>query len=140
MLNGNRRYRRNVQAVNAMLERIGIDPRRIQFVPVEHHLAHASSAYHVSGYRDAAIMSVDGVGEYCTTWFGCGEGGFASGRTDFETNQTAGDTSNGTFTWVQPGGVGQFTPGTKLLVRVRGTVATSCSTYTLTVQNAAGSS
>src|SRR5207237_7316781 len=42
---------------------------------VEHHLAHASSAYHVSGYDNAAIMSIDGVGEYCTTWFGYGEAG-----------------------------------------------------------------
>jgi carbamoyltransferase len=75
LVNGNRRFRRNVRAVFEMLERIGIDPRKIKFVPVEHHLAHASSAYHVSGYRDAAIMSVDGVGEYCTTWFGTGEGG-----------------------------------------------------------------
>ena len=75
LLNGNRRYRRNVAAVFAALERMGIDPRKIKFVPVQHHLAHASSAYHVSGYRDAAIMSVDGVGEYCTTWFGHGEGG-----------------------------------------------------------------
>ncbi len=75
LLNGNRRFRRNVRAVHAALERLGIDPEKIKFVPVEHHLAHASSAYHVSGYRDAAIMSVDGVGEYCTTWFGYGEGG-----------------------------------------------------------------
>ncbi len=75
LLNGNRRYRRNVAAVFAALERLGIDPRKIKFIPVEHHLAHASSAYHVSGYRDAAIMSVDGVGEYCTTWFGHGVGG-----------------------------------------------------------------
>ena len=75
LLNGNRRYRRNVAAVFAALERMGIDPRKIKFVPVQHHLAHASSAYHVSGYRDAAIMSVDGVGEYSTTWFGHGEGG-----------------------------------------------------------------
>ena len=75
LLNGNRRYRRNVSQVFAMLERVGIDPRKIKFVPVEHHLAHASSAYHLSGYKDAAIMSIDGVGEYCTTWFGHGEGG-----------------------------------------------------------------
>src|SRR6185436_19621077 len=75
LLNGNRRYRRNVRNVFAMLRRIGIDPDRVQFVPVEHHLAHASSAYHLSGYPDAAIMSVDGVGEYCTTWFGYGQGG-----------------------------------------------------------------
>lgn len=70
LFNGNRRYRRNVRQVFAMLQKVGIDPRRIRFMPVEHHLAHASSAYHLSGYRDAAIMSIDGVGEYCTTWFG----------------------------------------------------------------------
>jgi carbamoyltransferase len=58
-----------------MLEKVGIDPRRIRFLPVEHHLAHASSAYHLSGYSDAAIMSIDGVGEYCTTWFGRGQAG-----------------------------------------------------------------
>lgn len=75
LLNGNRRYRRNVRDVFAALDRLGIDSEQIQFMPVEHHLAHASSAYHVSGYRDAAIMSVDGVGEYCTTWFGYGVGG-----------------------------------------------------------------
>lgn len=75
LVNGNRRYRRNLRETFAMLQRIGIDPYRIRFVPVEHHLAHASSAYHLSGYRDAAIMSIDGVGEYCTTWFGYGEGG-----------------------------------------------------------------
>ena len=75
LLNGNRRFQRNKHDVFAMLQRIGIDPQKIKFVPVEHHLAHASSAYHLSGYRDAAIMSIDGVGEYCTTWFGYGEGG-----------------------------------------------------------------
>ena len=75
LLNGNRRYRRNVANVFEMLRTIGIDPAKIKFVPVEHHRAHASSAYHLSGYKDAAILSVDGVGEYCTTWFGYGQGG-----------------------------------------------------------------
>ncbi|HUK82573.1 MAG TPA: carbamoyltransferase C-terminal domain-containing protein [Verrucomicrobiae bacterium] len=75
IFNGNRRYHRFVGQVFAMLERIGINPQKIEFIPVEHHLAHASSAYHLSGYRDAAIMSIDGVGEYCTTWFGTGYGG-----------------------------------------------------------------
>ncbi len=75
LFNGNRRFRRNVRRVFGALERLGIEPRAVRFMPVPHHLAHASSAYHLSGYRDAAILSVDGVGEYCTTWFGCGEGG-----------------------------------------------------------------
>jgi carbamoyltransferase len=75
LFNGNRRFRRNVRNVFAALDRLGIDKDKIKFIPVEHHLAHASSAYHVSNCQDAAIMSVDGVGEYCTTWFGYGKGG-----------------------------------------------------------------
>ena len=75
LLNGNRRYRRNVSQVFAMLEKVGINPARIEFVPVSHHLSHASSAYHLSGYENAAILSIDGVGEYCTTWLGVGEKG-----------------------------------------------------------------
>ncbi len=75
LFNGNRRFRRNARQVLEALPRIGIDPQRVKLVPVEHHLAHASSAYHLSGYRDAAILSVDGVGEFCTTWFGYGQGG-----------------------------------------------------------------
>jgi carbamoyltransferase len=34
---------------------------------VGHHLSHASSAYHYSGFSDAAILTVDGVGEWTTT-------------------------------------------------------------------------
>ncbi|MCS6863405.1 MAG: hypothetical protein NZT92_24115, partial [Abditibacteriales bacterium] len=83
IFNGNRRFRRNVRRVFAALERLGIEPRAVRFVPVPHHLAHASSAYHVSGYRDAAILSVDGVGEYCTTWFGVGEGGHIRALKEF---------------------------------------------------------
>ena len=42
----------------------------------EHHLAHASSAYHLSGFAErTAILGVDGKGEYATTFFGYGEGG-----------------------------------------------------------------
>ncbi|MCH8288705.1 MAG: carbamoyltransferase [Candidatus Marinimicrobia bacterium] len=33
----------------------------------EHHLAHAASSYYVSGFEEAAIMTIDGVGEWATT-------------------------------------------------------------------------
>jgi len=33
----------------------------------DHHLAHAASAYYPSGFGEAAIMTVDGVGEWATT-------------------------------------------------------------------------
>ena len=45
-------------------------------MPVEHHLAHASSAYHCSGFKEkTAILGIDGKGEYATTFFGYGENG-----------------------------------------------------------------
>ncbi len=36
----------------------------------EHHLSHAASAFFYSGFPDAAILTVDGVGEWTTTAFG----------------------------------------------------------------------
>ena len=76
LFNGNRRYRRNRGRVVAMGAELGIDWTKTEFVPVEHHLAHASSAYHLSGFAErTAILGVDGKGEYATTFFGYGEGG-----------------------------------------------------------------
>ena len=76
ILNGNRRYRRLRERVLAAGVALGIDWKRTEFVPVEHHLAHASSAYHLSGFEGkTAILGVDGKGEYATTFFGWGEGG-----------------------------------------------------------------
>jgi carbamoyltransferase len=40
----------------------------------EHHLSHAASAFFPSPYEDAAILTVDGVGEWATTTIGCGRG------------------------------------------------------------------
>ncbi|MBI2575854.1 carbamoyltransferase [Candidatus Woesearchaeota archaeon] len=41
---------------------------------VEHHLAHAASSFLVSPFEDAAILTVDGVGEWTTTAIGKGTG------------------------------------------------------------------
>ena len=55
---------------------LGFDLKKIDIVPVEHHLAHASSAYHCSGFTEkTAILGIDGKGEYATTFFGYGEKG-----------------------------------------------------------------
>src|SRR3989339_1560212 len=40
----------------------------------EHHLAHAASAFLVSPFEKAAILTVDGVGEWTTASYGMGEG------------------------------------------------------------------
>lgn len=44
----------------------------IFFVP--HHESHAASAYYVSGFPDATVVTVDGVGEWATTTIGHGKG------------------------------------------------------------------
>src|SRR5438067_4493469 len=41
---------------------------------VEHHLAHLASAYLVSGFNDAACISIDGFGGFASTAFGFGHG------------------------------------------------------------------
>lgn len=47
-------------------------------VYVPHHLAHAASSYCYSGFDEAAIMTVDGVGEWATTTYGHGRDGEVS--------------------------------------------------------------
>jgi len=43
-------------------------------VPVEHHLAHLSSAFHVSPYDEAVVVSVDGFGDFASGAWGEGRG------------------------------------------------------------------
>ncbi|MEX2284974.1 MAG: carbamoyltransferase [Gemmatimonadota bacterium] len=40
----------------------------------EHHESHAASAFYPSPFKDAAILTIDGVGEWATTSFGVGHG------------------------------------------------------------------
>jgi carbamoyltransferase len=40
----------------------------------EHHLSHAASAFYPSPFEDAAILTIDGVGEWATTTIGHGKG------------------------------------------------------------------
>ncbi|NCN98902.1 hypothetical protein COU62_04045 [Candidatus Pacearchaeota archaeon CG10_big_fil_rev_8_21_14_0_10_35_219] len=40
---------------------------------IEHHLAHAASTFLVSPFKEAAILTVDGVGEWTTTAYGFGK-------------------------------------------------------------------
>ena len=76
ILNGNRRYRRYLGEVRTMLEQLDIPWNKVKLVPVEHQLAHAGSAYYMSGFEGkTAILGIDLKGEYATTFFGYGENG-----------------------------------------------------------------
>lgn len=76
ILLGNRRFHRYRKRIEWCLLQLGFDLKKVKIEPVEHHLAHASSAYHCSGFSEkTAIMGIDGKGEYATTFFGYGENG-----------------------------------------------------------------
>ncbi|MBI2183318.1 MAG: carbamoyltransferase [Deltaproteobacteria bacterium] len=53
-------------------KRLGVPATKILFS--EHHLSHAASAFFCSGFDQAAIMTVDGVGEWTTASIGIGRG------------------------------------------------------------------
>ena len=46
---------------------------RKRFIFTEHHESHAASAFFPSPFRNAAILTVDGVGEWATAAFGTGK-------------------------------------------------------------------
>ncbi len=54
------------------LAEIGPGKPRILFP--EHHLSHAASAFYPSPFDEAAILTIDGVGEWATTVIGHGKG------------------------------------------------------------------
>jgi carbamoyltransferase len=58
--------------LNGHLAELG-DRRSPLFFP-EHHLSHAASAFYPSRFDDAAILTIDGVGEWATTTIGRGRG------------------------------------------------------------------
>jgi len=62
---------------STLAEKFDIDPRNLKAKVrhVEHHLAHLSSAFFVSPFDRAAIVSVDGFGDFVGAMWGTGQGG-----------------------------------------------------------------
>jgi carbamoyltransferase len=50
-------------------EALGVEPEglRAEFHNVEHHLAHAASAFFVSPFDEAAVLTLDGFGDFAST-------------------------------------------------------------------------
>lgn len=63
---------RRIRALPQELAAHGFRPDVLKLVP--HHLAHAASAFFPSPFERAAVLTLDGVGEWETTWMGTGEG------------------------------------------------------------------
>jgi len=66
----NRRQRRQIPALLA--EAFPADDFRGTTHNIEHHLAHLSSAFHVSPFEEAVVVSVDGFGDFASAAWGVG--------------------------------------------------------------------
>lgn len=74
MVRGGRAERSRAQRLRAFGEALGV-PARVPVVAVEHHLAHAASAFFPSGFEAAAIFTADSQGELPTTLIAEGRDG-----------------------------------------------------------------
>jgi carbamoyltransferase len=65
---------RNIKTVLAESLNVRESLLSMEFHNVEHHMAHMASAFLVSPYEQAAVLSVDGFGDFCSTMMGTGQG------------------------------------------------------------------
>ena len=68
----NRRARKGLR--DHLAESFPSETFRGELCHVEHHLAHLSSAFHVSPFEDALVVSVDGFGDFASAAWGVGHG------------------------------------------------------------------
>src|SRR6516164_6385370 len=68
----NRRQRRQIPEL--LTEAFPTDGFRGTTHHIEHHLAHLSSAFHVSPFEEAVVVSVDGFGDFSSAAWGVGNG------------------------------------------------------------------
>ncbi|OUS24036.1 hypothetical protein A9Q99_26180 [Gammaproteobacteria bacterium 45_16_T64] len=76
VLQGNLAFSQYKDEITKLLQTLGINASNIQFDTVDKHVAYASSAYHLSGFRSkTAIIGMGDQGEYASMFFGFGEHG-----------------------------------------------------------------
>jgi carbamoyltransferase len=63
---------------SVIADKLSVPMDRILFV--EHHLSHAASAMYCSPFQDAAVLTVDGVGEWTTTTMGRASANWGNGQ------------------------------------------------------------
>jgi carbamoyltransferase len=66
---------RNIRTVLAESLQADESALTMPFYNLEHHRAHMASAFLVSPFEEAAVLSIDGFGDFCSTMMGRGSGG-----------------------------------------------------------------
>lgn len=60
--------------ISKLLEIEDFDKKKIKLLFSDHHLSHAASSFYTSNFQNAAILTIDGVGEWSTATISKGEG------------------------------------------------------------------
>jgi carbamoyltransferase len=68
---GENEFYRKLCTIPHKFREMGFDGK---FLWINHHLCHAASAYYVSPFNEAAVISTDGIGETSSAAFGIGRG------------------------------------------------------------------
>ncbi|MEW1910821.1 carbamoyltransferase N-terminal domain-containing protein [Kitasatospora sp. NPDC085895] len=63
---------------STIVRELGVKPDSVLFC--DHHESHAASAFFASPFQDAAVLTIDGVGEWNTATFGSARSDFDGGR------------------------------------------------------------
>lgn len=63
--------KKKLQTRNYISDLLKINKKKILFY--EHHFSHTASSYFCSGFENSDILTLDGVGEWCTSSFGYGK-------------------------------------------------------------------
>ncbi|MCU0497903.1 MAG: carbamoyltransferase [Anaerolineae bacterium] len=61
-------FKEKLWVKNIIQSKLSVDAKKVLFC--DHHMSHAASAFFCSPFRDAAVLTVDGVGEWTTTTIG----------------------------------------------------------------------
>ena len=70
----NLKEKKKYQSIKTILDKEFTDDKfKGDIENIEHHYAHLSSAYHVSPFDKACVLSVDGFGDFASTAWGFGE-------------------------------------------------------------------
>ena len=73
-LSGRANNNLRVSRVSDELQANGIDTTRAKVHHVEHHRAHLASAFFCSPFEEAAVVSIDGFGDFSSVMWGVGKG------------------------------------------------------------------
>lgn len=70
---GEIKFYQNLLKVIPELKKLNLLKSEKNFYWIDHHLCHAGSSFFVSPFKKAAVIAIDGIGEFSTTWLGYGQ-------------------------------------------------------------------